>query len=452
MSHRKTVNVVTLGCSKNLVDSERVLSMLNKAGFEAYHQTSDPTDIVIINTCGFIGDAKEESINNILNFCKAKTDGEISELYVMGCLSERYRQDLINEIPEVDRFYGKFDWDTLVTDLGETTAADNEADDDNEAPHKANKANGDPVGSSHVTTPAHFAYIKISEGCNRFCAFCAIPLITGRHHSRTIEDIEQEVSRLAADGVKEFNIIAQDLSSYGLDIYGRHALAQLIDRLADIKGVEMIRLHYAYPADFPMDILEVMARRKNVCKYLDIALQHISDKVLTNMRRHITADETRRLLAEIRRQVPGIHIRTTLMVGFPGEDEEAFEELLDFVKEQRFERMGAFSYSEEEGTFGAKNFTDDIPEDVKQQRLNRLMNLQEEISMEIQQEKVGKTFPVIIDNEEEDFYVGRTQYDSPEVDPEVLVKKTRTLIPGDIVNVKITEAMPFELIGIPEEK
>lgn len=442
MTKKRSVNVVTLGCSKNLVDSERVLSMLSDAGFEAYHQTEEDTDIVVINTCGFIGDAKEESVNTILEFCEAKKRGDISELYVMGCLSERYRDDLRTEIPEVDRYYGKFDWTELVGDLS-SSANDEDVNVSDDAPAASEKS------PRVVTTPSHHAYIKISEGCNRFCAFCAIPLITGRHHSRPMEEIEAEVGTLAAKGVREFNIIAQDLSSYGLDLYGGHRLAQLVDRLADIHGVERIRLHYAYPADFPIDILDVMARRDNVCKYLDIALQHISDRVLTNMRRHISADETRRLLAEIRRRVPGIHIRTTLMVGFPGEEEADFEELMDFVKEQRFERMGAFAYCEEEGTFAANNLPDLIPEDVKQERLSRLMALQEEISLEIQQEKKGKEMDVIIDSEEEDYYVGRTEFDSPEVDPEVLVKKTRDLNTGDIVKVRITETLPFELIGEP---
>lgn len=442
MTKKRSVNVVTLGCSKNLVDSERVLSMLSDAGFEAYHQTEEDTDIVVINTCGFIGDAKEESVNTILEFCEAKKRGDISELYVMGCLSERYRDDLRTEIPEVDRYYGKFDWTELVGDLS-SSANDEDVNVSDDAPAASEKS------PRVVTTPSHHAYIKISEGCNRFCAFCAIPLITGRHHSRPMEEIEAEVGTLAAKGVRKFNIIAQDLSSYGLDLYGGHRLAQLVDRLADIHGVERIRLHYAYPADFPMDILDVMARRDNVCKYLDIALQHISDHVLTNMRRHISADETRRLLAEIRRRVPGIHIRTTLMVGFPGEEEADFEELMDFVREQRFERMGAFAYCEEEGTFAANNLPDLIPEDVKQERLSRLMALQEEISLEIQQEKKGKEMDVIIDSEEEDYYVGRTEFDSPEVDPEVLVKKTRDLNTGDIVKVRITETLPFELIGEP---
>ncbi len=443
---RKSVNVVTLGCSKNLVDSERVLSMLNKAGFSAYHQTTEPTDIVIVNTCGFIGDAKEESVNTILEFCEAKNEGKIKELYVMGCLSERYREELTKEIPEVDRLYGKYDWAGIVEYLAEKHSV--KADVPVKSAEPATE--GVPADETRViTTPRHYAYIKISEGCNRFCAFCAIPLITGRHHSRSIEDIESEVKELVAEGVKEFNIIAQDLSSYGLDLYGEHRLAQLIDRLADIKGVERIRLHYAYPADFPMDILDVMARRQNVCKYLDIALQHISDRVLTNMRRHINGEETRQLLSEIRRRVPGIHIRTTLMVGFPGEEEEDFNELMEFVKEQRFERMGAFAYCEEEGTYGAKNLSDDIPDEVKQERLNKLMALQEEISLEIQQEKVGKTFSVIIDSEEEEYYIGRTEFDSPEVDPEVLIKKTAKLQQGSIVDVKILQAMPFELIAEP---
>lgn len=425
-----TVNVITLGCSKNLVDSERVLKMLSDAGFEAYHQSEKPTDVVIINTCGFIGDAKEESVNTILEFCGAKRSGDLRQLYVMGCLSERYREELKQEMPEVDRFYGKFDWDGLVDDMLQSEKRERPYD-------------------RKITTPSHFAYLKISEGCNRFCAFCAIPLITGRHHSRPIEEILDEARKLAAAGVRELNVIAQDLSSYGKDLYGKLALAELIDRMADVEGIERIRLHYAYPAEFPYDVLEVMRRRPNVCRYLDIALQHISDNVLTAMRRHITAAETRELLDRIRREVPGIHIRTTLMVGFPGETEEDFQQLLDFVREQRFERMGAFAYCEEEGTYAAENLPDAIPEEVKQQRLDRLMALQEEISLEIQQEKVGKTFDALIDSEEEEFYVGRTEFDSPEVDPEVMVRKNRDLKPGDIVSVKILEALPFELIAEP---
>lgn len=453
---KRSINVVTLGCSKNLVDSERVLRQLADAGFEAYHQTEHPTDIVVVNTCGFIGDAKEESVNTILEFVEAKKAGQIKELYVMGCLSERYRSDLVAELPEVDRFYGKFDWTSLATDLAtlHPVAIDSyNSPEDNTKPSDTTESSDSADSTRIVTTPRHFTYLKISEGCNRFCAFCAIPLITGRHHSRKMEEIEAEVKALVKEGTKEFNIIAQDLSSYGLDLYGRHTLAELTERLARIPGVEMLRLHYAYPADFPMEILDVMAKYPNVASYLDIALQHISDKVLVNMRRHITAAETRQLLAEIRRRVPGIHIRTTLMVGFPGEDEQAFEELVEFVREQRFERMGAFAYCEEEGTFAANNLPDSIPEEVKQERLDRLMSLQEEISMEIQQEKVGKKYRVIVDSEDDDYFSARTEFDSPEVDPEVLIKKTDiickqlNLKPGDIVTVKIDEALPFELIA-----
>lgn len=405
--------------------------MLGDAGFHASHESASYADIVVINTCGFIGDAKEESINTILQQVEEKKQGRVKELYVMGCLSQRYRDDLTQEIHEVDRFYGKFDWPSLVTDLT------------NRHPQSL------PYGRV-LTTPAHHAYLKIAEGCNRFCAFCAIPLITGRYKSRTIEEIENEVRILVARGVKEFNVIAQDLSAYGQDLYGEHRLPELIDRISDIEGVKWIRLHYAYPADFPHAILDVMARRSNVCTYLDIALQHISDNVLHNMRRHISAYETRHLLAEMRKKVPGLHIRTTLMVGFPGETDDDFNQLLDFVKEQRFERMGAFAYCEEDDTFAARNYPDSVPEEVKQQRLDRLMALQEEISMEIQQEKIGKTLQVVIDREEDEFYVGRTQWDSPEVDPEVLVKKNKPLHTGEFYNVIITEALPFELIAIPK--
>lgn len=402
--------------------------MLSDVGFTARHESDQPSDIAVINTCGFIGDAKEESINTIMEHVEAKNRGQLKELYVMGCLSERYREELKAEIPEVDGFYGKFDWTALADDLSKRHPA--------VRPYERT-----------ITTPSHHAYLKISEGCNRMCAFCAIPLITGRHKSRPIEEIEEEVRSLVAQGVKEFNIIAQDLSGYGLDLYREQRLPELVDRLAQIEGVKWIRLHYAYPAQFPYGILDVMARRENVCTYLDIALQHISDNVLSNMRRHITGAETRELLAEMRRRVPGLHIRTTLMTGFPGETEENFEELLNFVREQRFERMGAFAYCEEEGTYGAEHFADEIPQEVKQERLDRLMALQEEISMELQQEKVGKTLEVVIDREEDEFYVGRTQWDSPEVDPEVLVKKDRELKIGEFYNVEILEALPFELIA-----
>jgi ribosomal protein S12 methylthiotransferase len=425
-----TVNLITLGCSKNLVDSERVLKMLADAGFKTEHDSEAPADILIINTCGFIGDAKEESVNTILEAVEQKNNGDIKELYVMGCLSERYRNDLRSEIPEVDRFYGKFDWDGLVTDL-------------------TKRHPGTVAYDRTITTPSHHAYLKIAEGCNRFCAFCAIPLITGRYKSRPIEEIEAEVKMLVQRGVKEFNVIAQDLSGYGSDLYGSLKLPELVERLAAIDGVKWLRLHYAYPTEFPHELLDVMARHDNVCSYLDIALQHISDNMLNRMLRHINSQQTRELLAEMRRRVPGIHIRTTLMVGFPGETDDDFNQLMAFVKEQRFERMGAFAYCEEDGTYAARNYSDDIPEEVKQQRLDKLMALQEEISLEIQQEKVGKTLQVIIDREEDEFYVGRTQWDSPEVDPEVLIKKEKALEIGNFYNVEILEALPFELIARP---
>lgn len=426
--------VVSLGCSKNLVDSERLMKMLSDVGYDVTDSFSEDFSsgkgrrVVIINTCGFIGDAKEESVNEILSWAQAKQEGKIDSLIVMGCLSERYRDILPAEISEVDSWYGKTDWVSIAKDLAHQSPA---------------TAPFDRV----ITTPAHHAYLKIAEGCNRFCSFCAIPLITGRYRSRSIEEIVDEVKLLVSRGVKEFNIIAQDLTNYGKDIYGKVEIAKLIDAISAVDGVKWIRLHYAYPKDFPLDLLDVMASRSNVCKYLDIALQHSSDKVLENMRRHISASETRQLLKTIREKVPGIHLRTTLMVGFPGEDDKEFSRLLDFVKEQRFERMGAFAYCEEEDTYGALHFEDSTPQDVKDSRLNQLMALQEEISSEIQQEKVGKTFKVIIDREEDDYFVGRTEFDSPEVDPEVLIKKSKHLKKGEFYNVRITSALPFELIG-----
>lgn len=432
----KKIAVITLGCSKNLVDSERLMMMLNDVGYDVTADadeeflSSDGEKSVVINTCGFIGDAKEESVNEILSWCEAKSSGEISSLYVMGCLSQRYADVLPAEIPEVDKWYGKTDWHQLVKDL-------------------AHKNPGSAPYDRIITTPRHHAYLKIAEGCNRFCSFCAIPLITGRYKSRPVEEIVSEVRMLVGRGVKEFNVIAQDLTNYGKDLYGKVEIARLIDEIAMVPGVEWIRLHYAYPKDFPLELLDVMAKHPNVCKYLDIALQHISDNVLENMRRHITGAETRELLAEIRRRVPGIHIRTTLMVGFPGEGESQFQELMEFVKEQKFERMGAFAYCEEEDTYGAQNFSDDIPQEVKDARLSRLMELQESISDELQQQKVGKIMRVVIDREEPDFYVGRTEFDSPEVDPEVLVSKNIPLERGGFYNVKITSAMPFELMGEP---
>lgn len=430
------VDIISLGCSKNLVDSERLTKRLENLGHKVFFEPKNPTGkIVIINTCGFIGDAKEESINTILEAVQLKNEGVYKQVYVMGCLSERYKNELPAEISEVDKWYGKFNWDKIVDESR------------NWDKKNTDKYTPDPVYDKIVSTPAHYTYLKIAEGCNRFCAFCAIPLITGRFHSRPIEEIADEVKLLVSRGVKEFNVIAQDLSSYGIDLYGEMKLPELIETLAQIPGVYWLRLHYAYPAQFPYGILDVMAKYPNVCHYLDIALQHISDKVLTNMRRHITGEQTRELIKTLRQQVPDIHIRTTLMVGFPGEGEEEFNELLDFVKEARFERMGAFAYCEEEDTFGAKNYTDDIPEDMKQQRLDKLMALQEEISTEIQESKVGSIQKVIIDGTEGDMYVGRTQYDSPEVDPVVLIKSERPLNTGEFYDVKITSAMPFELMG-----
>lgn len=427
--NKKRIDVISLGCSKNLVDSERLLKQLELSGFQAFHNSDNVDgDIVIINTCGFIGDAKEESINTILTYAEAKNEGRIKELYVMGCLSERYRDDLLAEIPEIDRIYGKFDWVNIVSDIIKRNPATMPYD-------------------RVITTPSHYTYLKIAEGCNRFCAFCAIPLITGRYKSRPIEEILEEVRMLVGKGVKEFNVIAQDLSSYGLDIYKRLALPELIDRMAEIDGVKWIRLHYAYPSEFPYEILDVMARHSNVCNYLDIALQHINNDVLKNMRRHITKEETLALIRTIREKVPGIHIRTTLMVGFPGETEEAFNELKEFVREAKFERMGAFAYCEEDDTYAAKNFSDSIPQEVKESRLEKIMAIQEDVALESNQSKIGKTMTVVIVREEPDYFVGRTEFDSPEVDPEVLIDKDDRLTVGNFYDVEIIDALPFELMA-----
>lgn len=426
---KKRIDVISLGCSKNLVDSERLLKQLELSGFQAFHNSDNVDgDIVIINTCGFIGDAKEESINTILTYAEAKNEGRIKELYVMGCLSERYRDDLLAEIPEIDRIYGKFDWVNIVSDIIKRNPATMPYD-------------------RVITTPSHYTYLKIAEGCNRFCAFCAIPLITGRYKSRPIEEILEEARMLVGKGVKEFNVIAQDLSSYGLDIYKRLALPELIDRMAEIDGVKWIRLHYAYPSEFPYEILDVMARHSNVCNYLDIALQHINNDVLKNMCRHITKEETLALIRTIREKVPGIHIRTTLMVGFPGETEDAFNELKEFVREAKFERMGAFAYCEEDDTYAAKNFSDSIPQEVKESRLEEIMTIQEDVALESNQSKIGKTMTVVIDREEPDYFVGRTEFDSPEVDPEVLIDKDDRLTVGNFYDVEITDALPFELMA-----
>lgn len=426
-----TVDIITMGCSKNLVDSERLIRLFETAGFSVNHNPSEVTgDYVVINTCGFIGDSKEESINMILECCLAKTEQRIKKVYVMGCLSQRYPDDLGKEIPEVDGWFGKFDWHNVVDEIAKV--------------HKTI-----PDWDRTLTTPSHHAYLKIAEGCNRYCAFCAIPIITGRYKSRPIENIVNEVRHLVKRGVKEFNIIAQDLTFYGKDIYGKQSIAALVEDIAQVPGVEWIRLHYAYPADFPYDLLDVMAHYPNVCKYLDIALQHVSDNVLSNMRRHIDGESTRRLLADIRSRVPGIHIRTTLMVGFPGEGDEEFDELVEFVRQQKFERMGAFAYCEEDDTYAAANFTDDIPDEVKQERLSRLMAVQEEIALESNQAKIGRTLRVVIDSENDTHYLGRTEFDSPEVDPEVLISKDVPLKIGEFYDVKITDAMPFELFATP---
>ena len=428
---KNKIDIISLGCSKNLVDSEHLMRQFAANGYTLEHNpTKVNGEIVVVNTCGFIQDAQQESIEMILQLVDLKRQGKIRKLFVMGCLAERFLAELQNEpeLAEVDHFYGKFSWKQILADLG--------------------KAYNDDIANERVlTTPQHYAYIKISEGCNRFCAFCAIPLITGRHTSVPMPDIISEVKSLVSQGVKEFNIIAQDLSSYGVDLYGEMRLPQLIESLAQIPGVEWIRLHYAYPAQFPYEILPVMARYPNVCRYLDVALQHIADPVLTNMRRHITRSQTLQFIERVRREVPGIHLRTTLMVGFPGEGEKEFEELKAFVEEARFERMGAFAYSQEEGTYAAEHFADDIPAEVKQRRLDEIMELQEQISLEVNEAKVGSTMRVIIDSEDEDYYVGRTEFDSPEVDPEVLIAKNQPLKIGEFYDVTITEALPYELIA-----
>lgn len=423
-----------MGCSKNLIDSERLIRRLEAKGYTVDHNPESPCgEYVMVNTCGFIGDAKEESVNLLLELAQLKDEGEIGRIAAMGCLTERYRTDLASEMPEIDMLYGKFDWDAFARDLPDLKADTRPAE-----------------WERTLTTPPHSAYVKISEGCNRFCAFCAIPLITGRHRSRPEEEILQEVRNLAADGVREFNIIAQDLSSYGLDLYKEHRLAQLVDHMADIRGVEWIRLHYAYPADFPMDVLDVMARRPNVCKYLDIALQHISDSQLTRMRRHIDKKGTLRLLDEIRSRVPGIRIRTTLMVGFPGETDRDFEELLEFVRTQRFDRMGAFAYSEEDDTYAATHYDDNVPPEIKQNRLDRLMEVQQEISETLNGQMVGTEIRLLVDEYEGDTAICRSQWDSPEVDLSYRIEGC-IKAPGTFVDAVVTEAMPFDLVAKEKE-
>lgn len=425
-----TVDIITMGCSKNLVDSEHLMKQFEKLGYTLYHNPDViHGDIAVVNTCGFIGDAKEESINMILELCNLKEEGELNRVYVMGCLSERYLEELGQEIPQVDKFYGKFNWTELLNDLGEAYA-----------PELRNER--------VLTTPPYQAYIKISEGCNRKCAYCAIPIITGPHISRPMEEILEEVELLVKQGVKEFNVIAQELTFYGVDLYKKQMLPELIERMAKLPGVEWIRLHYGYPTHFPMDLLRVMRENDNVCKYIDIALQHISDNMLTRMHRNTTKKETLDLIEALRREVPGICIRTTLMVGFPGETEEDFNELMEFTRAVRFDRMGAFAYCEEEGTFAADNYEDNIPEEVKQERLDRLMLLQEGISATLGNEKVGNTYKIIIDRKEGDYYIGRTEHDSPEVDCEVLIHQNEgELQAGHFYTVKITAAEEYDLYG-----
>ena len=420
---------MTLGCSKNLVDSEQLMRQFVANGYTVEHDPHKINgEIVVVNTCGFIGDAQEESINMILELGEQKQKGRIGKLFVMGCLSERFLKDLEKELPEVDRFYGKFNWKELISDLG--------------------KSYHQELATERVlTTPRHYAYVKIGEGCNRTCSYCSIPIITGAYQSRPMDEIVDEVRGLVAQGVKEFQMIAQDLTFYGLDRYKRMALPELVERVSDIPGVEWIRLHYGYPSHFPYDLLPVMRERDNVCKYMDIALQHISDPMLRMMRRNITKAETYELLERMRREVPDIHLRTTLMVGHPGETEQDFEELIRFVKDIRFERMGAFAYSHEEGTYAYQHYKDEIPQEVKQDRLDYLMRVQEGISADVNASKVGQTFRVIVDREEEDFYVGRTQYDSPEVDPEILISKDTPLSPGSFYQVKVIDAQAFDLYG-----
>jgi ribosomal protein S12 methylthiotransferase len=431
---RETIDFITLGCSKNLVDTERLMAMCEARGFHCTHDSEQPSgEVVVINTCGFIADAKEESINTILEFCQAKEEGRVQQVFVMGCLSERYLADLEAEIPEVDGWYGKFDYEGVIKAINTIDTKDVEVT--NEAVERK------------LTTPAHYAYLKISEGCDRHCAYCAIPLITGRHRSRPMDEIISEVRWLVGQGVKEFQVIAQELTYYGIDLDGHQHIAELVERMADVEGVEWIRLHYAYPSHFPMDLLRVMRERKNVCSYLDIALQHISDPVLQRMQRNITKQETYELIETLRREVPGICLRTTLMVGFPGETDEDFQELMDFVRWARFERMGAFAYSEEDGTPSARLYTDDVPAEVKQQRLDRLMRLQQRISAEVEEAKVGSVMRTIIDRQEGDYFVGRTEFCSPEVDPEVLIPAKECLELGRFYNVKMTDSEAFDLFG-----
>ena len=431
---KNRIDIITMGCSKNLVDSEHLMRQLEECGYEVTHDSEEPCgEIAVINTCGFIGDAKQESINMILEFCQRKDEGDLRKLFVMGCLSERYLDDLREEISQVDKFYGKFNWTELVSDLK----------------HEYDEK----IANERVlTTPGHYAYLKISEGCNRRCAYCAIPIITGPHKSRPMEEILDEVRYLVSKGVKEFQIIAQELTFYGVDLYKKQSIAELVEKISDIEGVEWIRLHYAYPANFPYDLLRVMRERKNVCKYLDIALQHVSTKVLKKMLRNVTKEDTYALVERMRNEVPGICLRTTMMVGFPGEGEKEFEELIEFVKWAKFDRLGAFAYCEEDGTYAAVNYRDSVSNKKKQERLDRLMAVQQRISSRLNDEKVDKTFKTVIDRVEGDYYVGRTEFDSPDVDTEVLVNVNEgKLEVGQFYNVRINDATEFDLMGGVEQ-
>ncbi|MBQ3622451.1 MAG: 30S ribosomal protein S12 methylthiotransferase RimO [Bacteroidaceae bacterium] len=427
---RNRVDIITMGCSKNLVDSERLMRQLQECGYDVTHDTEYPQgEIAVINTCGFIGDAKEESINMILEFCRRKEQGDLKKLYVMGCLSQRYLQELRQEISQVDKFYGKFNWNELLTDLKK-------------------EYNATIANERVITTPSHYAYLKISEGCNRRCAYCAIPIITGAHVSRPIEEILDEVRYLVSKGVKEFQIIAQELTYYGIDIYKKQAIAELVEKISDIEGVEWIRLHYAYPTNFPYDLLRVMRERNNVCKYLDIALQHVSTKILKKMLRPVTKEQTYELVERMRKEVPGICLRTTMMVGFPGETEKDFEELLEFVKWAKFERLGAFAYSEEDGTYAAENYKDNVSKKKKQERLDILMEVQQRISNKLNSEKIGQIYKTIIDRTESDYYIGRTEYDSPDVDTEILIPINKLKLKiGHFYDVEIVDATEFDLMG-----
>ena len=431
---KNRVDIITMGCSKNLVDSEHLMRQLQECGYEVVHDSDEPCgEIAVINTCGFIGDAKQESINMILEFCQRKEEGDLNRLYVMGCLSERYLTELREEIEQVDKFYGKFNWTELVNDL-------------------KHEYREEIAQERVLTTPGHYAYLKISEGCNRRCAYCAIPIITGAHKSRPIEEILDEVRYLVSKGVKEFQIIAQELTFYGVDLYKKQSIAELVERISDIEGVEWIRLHYAYPSNFPYDLLRVMRERKNVCKYLDIALQHVSTKILKKMLRHVTKEDTYALVERMRNEVPGICLRTTMMVGFPGETEKEFEELVEFVKWAKFDRLGAFAYCEEDGTYAAKNYRDSVSKKKKQERLDRIMEIQQRISTRLNEEKVGNVYRTIIDRVEGEYYIGRTEYDSPDVDTEVLIAtKEGKLETGRFYDVRITDAAEFDLMGSVEK-